>query len=347
MIGKNSSGSRFPKHGAMSGRIESARVVLADGAIVDLVPTAPASPRQHALRDADDGPLASAITPATNGAERLVQLASGVADVLAVSRELIAASQPTTRATHGGYQLHDLLRILDRDGLVDLPRLLCGAEGTLGIVTEATLRTVPTEAATAVGLFLFDSLDRAAEAAIRLRPLSPDACDLFDKRHLTLARSAKPAFDQLIPPIAGAGLLVEFTAADEQAAAARFDEAARRLQGPRALCIDVRRAEGAAEKAALWELSRSVVATLHGVRGTVRPVPFVEDVVVPPEAFPEFLRRLQDVLKQCDVTAMLFAHATHGQATQQLVAVLHHEPEGTARLRCFRRITGHAVLLEG
>ena len=40
-------------------------------------------------------------------------------------------------------------------------------------------------------------------------------------------------------------------------------------------------------------------------------------------------------------------HAAHGQTTQQLVAVLHHEPEGTARLRCFRRITGHAVLLEG
>ncbi len=313
MIGKNSSGSRFLRHGAMSGRIESARVVLADGAIVDLVPTAPASPRQPDLQNANDSQPTSIATPAAGGAERLVQLATGVADVLASSRELILASQPTTRATHGGYQLHDLIRILDRDGLVDLPRLLCGAEGTLGIVTEATLRTVPVEAHTAVGLFLFDSLDRAAEAAVRLRPLSPDACDLFDKRHLTLARSAKPAFDQLIPPIADAGLLVEFTAADEQAAAARFDEAARRLQGPRALCIDVRRAEGAAEKAALWELSRSVVATLHGVRGTVRPVPFVEDVVVPPEAIPDFLRRLQEVLKQCDVTAMLFAHAAQGQ----------------------------------
>jgi FAD/FMN-containing dehydrogenase/Fe-S oxidoreductase len=321
MIAKNSSGSRFPRHGAMSGRLESARVVLADGAIVDLVPTAPASPPQHAAQSGDDNPAHnpahnsadSHATPAASGTERLAQLASGVADVLLRSRELIVASQPTTRGTHGGYQLHDLIRVLDRDGLIDLPRLFCGAEGTLGIVTEATLRTVPLHASTAVGLFLFDSLDQAAEAAVRLRPLAPDACDLFDKRHLTLARSAKPMFDQLIPPVAGAGLLVEFAADDEQAAAARFNEAARRLQGPRALCIDFRRAEGAAEKAALWELSRSVVATLHGVRGTVRPVPFVEDVVVPPEALPAFLRRLQEVLKQCDVTAMLFAHASHGQ----------------------------------
>ncbi len=301
MIGRNSSGSRFARYGAMSGRLVSARVVLADGTIVELTPTAPASPGLAVSPDAD------------GAAERLSQLAAGVADILNASRPLIAAAQPPARATHGGYQLQDLVRRLDRDGLVDLPRLLCGAEGTLGIVAEATLLTVPTDEATAVGLFLFDSLDRAAEAAIMLRSLSPNACDLLDKRHLTLARTAKPAFDQLIPPVADAALLVEFSDADEKTAAARFDEAARRMLGPRPLCIDVRRAEDAAEKAMLWELSRSVVATLHGVRGTVRPVPFVEDVVVPPEAVPDFLRRLQAVLKQCDVTAMLFAHAAHGQ----------------------------------
>jgi FAD/FMN-containing dehydrogenase/Fe-S oxidoreductase len=305
MIGRNSSGSRFPRHGAMSGRLVSARVVLADGTITEFTPTSPAPP--------DSSPASDPAGLPDGVPERLRQLASGLADILVSSRALIAAAQPAARATHGGYQLHDLLRTLDRDGLVDLPRLLCGAEGTLGIVTEATLRTVPVEEGTAVGLFLFESLDHAAQAAIALRQFSPDACDLFDKRHLTLARSAKPAFEQLIPPVADAALLVEFSGADEQAAAGRFDDAARRLLGPRTLCIDVRRAENAAEKAALWELSRSVVATLHGVRGTVRPVPFVEDVVVPPEAVPDFLRRLQEVLKQCEVTAMLFAHATHGQ----------------------------------
>ena len=305
MIARNSSGSRFARYGAMSGRMVSARVVLADGMIVEFTPTAATSPAHPPTGD-DAGSSAGM-------ADRLRQLATSVADILISSRTLIAAAQPPARATHGGYQLQDLIRTLDRDGLVDLPRLLCGADGTLGIVTEATLRTVPVNEATAVGLFLFDSLDRAAEAAVALRSLSPDACDLLDKRHLTLARTAKPAFEQLIPPVADAALLVEFSGADVQTAAMRFDEAARRLLGTRPLCIDVRRAEDAAEKSLLWELSRSAVATLHGVRGTVRPVPFVEDVVVPPDAVPDFLRRLQAVLKQCDATAMLFAHAAHGQ----------------------------------
>jgi len=285
MIGRNTSGSRFPRHGAMRDRLVSAEVVLAGGEIVELTPT-------------------EATAAGTAG-----RLAAGVAAVLSSSRDTIAAGQPRGRAAHGGYRLDDV----ERDGLLDLPRLLCGSEGTLGIVTEATLRTVPVDTVAAVGLLLFDSLDRAAEAALRLAELGPDACDLFDKRNLALARSARPAFDLLIPPVADAGLLVEFSAADAAAAAARFEAAVARLQSPRRLFIDVRRAEDADESALLWELSRSVVPTLHGVRGSVRPVPFVEDVVVPPAALPDFLRRLQEVLKDCDVTAMLFAHTVHGQ----------------------------------
>jgi Fe-S oxidoreductase len=269
----------------MRDRLVSAEVVLADGEIVELAPT-------------------EATAAGTAG-----RLAAGVAAVLSSSRDTIAAGQPRGRAAHGGYRLDDV----ERDGLLDLPRLLCGSEGTLGIVTEATLRTVPVDTVAAVGLLLFDSLDRAAEAALRLAELGPDACDLFDKRNLALARSARPAFDLLIPPVADAGLLVEFSAADAAAAAARFEAAVAKLQSPRRLFIDVRRAEDAAESALLWELSRSVVPTLHGVRGSVRPVPFVEDVVVPPAALPDFLRRLQEVLKDCDVTAMLFAHTVHGQ----------------------------------
>jgi FAD/FMN-containing dehydrogenase len=229
--------------------------------------------------------------------------------VRAGSNATIAAGQPATRSGHGGYRLDDV----DHDGLVDLPRLLGGSEGTLGIVTEVTLRTVPDDRATAVGLLLFDSLDHAAEAAVRLKSLAPDACDLFDKRHLALARGARTGFDLLIPAVADAGLLVEFSAADADTAKARFDEAAARLSAPQRLCLDIRRAETPAEAAMLWELSRNVVPTLHGVRGTMRPVPFVEDVLLPPEAVPDFLRRLQDVLRQCDATAMLFAHAGHGQ----------------------------------
>ena len=290
MIGRDSSGSRFPRHGAVRGRILAARVVLADGGIVDLAARRP---------DAE-----------AEAAPRAAALAAGVAEIVTAGRGTIAEFQPATRPTHGGYRLDDVVR---PDGTVDLPRLLCGAEGTLGIVTEATLRTVPADVATAVGLVLFDSLDKAAEAAVRLRSLGPSACDLFDRRHLALARGTKPAFDLLIPPVAEAGLLVEFTGDDSAGCSARLDDALAMMRQGRRGCLDVRRAEDAIDAAFFWELSRNVVSTLHGVRAAVRPVPFVEDIVVPPPALPDFLRRLQEVLKRQQCTAMLFGHAAHGQ----------------------------------
>jgi Fe-S oxidoreductase len=45
----------------------------------------------------------------------------------------------------------------------------------------------------------------------------------------------------------------------------------------------------------------------------MRPVPFLEDIVVPPPALPDALRRFQEVLKQQQATAMLFGHAGQGQ----------------------------------
>jgi FAD/FMN-containing dehydrogenase/Fe-S oxidoreductase len=286
MIGRNASGSRFLRHGAVRGRIAAVQAVLADGTVVELVPTPP---------DA--------------AADRVGELARGVAATVENSRATIARFQPATRLSHGGYGLHDLLH----DGLVDLPRLMCGAEGTLGIVTEATLRTVPADAATAVGLLLFDSLEKAAEAAVRILPLGPSGCDLFDKRHLALARGAKPAFDLLIPPVAEAGLLVEFTSDEPRECNARLDDAFATAQRGRRACLDSRRADDPTDAAFFWELSRNVLSTLAGVRAVVRPVPFIEDIVVPPAAVPDFLRRLQDVLREAQFTALIFGHAGQGQ----------------------------------
>jgi len=295
MIGRDISGSRLLRHGSVRGRIRAAEVVLADGTVVELtaVPEGATVPTP----------------PADSPGDRAASLAAGMASLLAVGQGVIRRDQPAGRRSHGGYRLADLRH----DGVIDLARLLCGAEGTLGIVTEATLATVPADASTAVTLLLFDSLDAAARAALRLGPLGPSACDLFDKRHLALARDARVAFELLIPPVADAGLLVEFVAGDPTAASNRLEEAIRLVSGSRRLCIDVRRAEDAADVALFWELSRQVVSTLHGVRGAERPVPFIEDIVVPPEALPEFLRRLQAVLKQQAATAMIFGHAGQGQ----------------------------------
>ncbi len=62
-----------------------------------------------------------------------------------------------------------------------------------------------------------------------------------------------------------------------------------------------------------WRLAHKVVPTLYRMKGTTRPLPFIEDLAVPPKVLPDFLVRMQNVLKQHQVTASLFGHAGHGQ----------------------------------
>jgi len=304
MIGRNASGSRFARHGAVRGRVAAVQGVLADGSVVELAPTAPRG----------DGGAAEDVN---------TRLATGMAAILAAARPVIDRWQPPDRLSHGGYRLDDI----EHDGLIDLPRLLCGAAGTLAVVTEATLETVELDGGRAVALVLFDSLEKAADAALQLAGLGPSACDLFDKRHLALARGANVTFDLLIPPAADAGLLVEFTAATSAECRARLDAALRRLAGTKGLCLDIRRAEDDHDADHFWELSRQVVSTLHGVRGTARPVPFVEDVVLPPGKLPDFLRRLQHVLKDHAATALVFGHALQGQVHIRPYAEPRRQPE--------------------
>ncbi|RLS33457.1 MAG: FAD-binding oxidoreductase [Planctomycetota bacterium] len=333
MIGRNTSGSRFLRHGAVRSRLAAAQVVLADGMVVELVPTASRPSRLVA-----EGPSA-----ANDPAVRVAALAESISGVLAAAAPVIASGQPANRRAHGGYRLDDVLH----DGVVDLPRLLCGSAGTLGIVTEATLRTVSTDGGSAVALLLFESLEKAAQAALRLSSLLPSACDLFDKRHLALARGARVDFDLLIPPVADAGLLVEFTAADHAGASARLDEAIRRMQGARKMCLDIRRADDANDAALFWDLSRHLMPTLHGVRGVERPVSFIEDIVVPPEVLPEFLVRLQGVLKRCAATAMIFGHAGHGQLHVRPYANPSNQADRAALLRLAEAVYVEVVAVGG
>ena len=333
MIGRNTSGSRFPRHGAVRDRVLAAQVVLGDGTVVELEPTLPVPP-------VDPHPAPGA---AVDPAMRVRHLAFEVERILADDAAVIGRGQPRERLSHGGYRLDDLRR----DGRIDLARMVCGAAGTLGIVTEATLRIEAAGEARAVTLLLFDSLETAGRAALLLAPLGPSACDLFDKRHLALARGARVDFDLLIPPVADAGLLVEFVGVDAAAAEARVDEAIRRVQGKRRLCLDIRRAEGPGDAELFWSLSRHLVSMLHGVRGESRPVPFVEDIVVPPATLPDFLGRLQSILKREAATAMVFGHAVHGQLHVRPYAAPGNEADREALLRLAEALYAEVVAAGG
>jgi Fe-S oxidoreductase len=232
-----------------------------------------------------------------------------LAELVSREQKVITQHQPRALVNRCGYQLDDVLT----DQHLDLARLLVGSEGTLAIITEATVRTVPRPKHRGLALLFFDRLDSAARGAQEITSLGVATCDLMDRRLLTIAREMDVRYELLIPAEAEAMLLVEQSGDDAYEVGQRLREAVVRLVRERHLAFDARVTMEKEERDFYWRLSRRVVTTLYRLRGTTQAVPFIEDIAVPPETLPDFLIRLQNVLKKHAVTAAMFAHIGHGQ----------------------------------
>ncbi len=258
----------------------------------------------------DDGTASSVGQGSGDGRRetgRTAEIADATTALLTDHRELIALVRPQTPFNRCGYVLHDVLA----DGRLDLPRLLAGSEGTLAVVTEVTLRTVPLPGGRALTLLGFASLDAAARAALDLRSAGPVSCDLLDQRLLSLTRASDHG--GLIPTGIGAALVVAFEADTEREAVALGDAAVERLRDGHRLAALADPTCDPAGVARIQAVRASAVNGLYGLGHGPRPVAFIEDVGVPPDALPEYLTQVQAILRHFELTGSLLAHALTGQ----------------------------------
>ncbi|HRF01163.1 MAG TPA: anaerobic glycerol-3-phosphate dehydrogenase subunit C, partial [Pirellulaceae bacterium] len=185
--------------------------------------------------------------------------------------------------------------------------------GTLALITEATLATSPLPQRRGVVLLFFSRLDTAARAAADVVKAGADACDLMDRRLLSIARELDPEYERIIPPVAEAMLLVEFQADTSAELNLKLKDLATRVRKRYRETFEAPIALETEQRNRFWRLARRVIPTLYRLKGARRAVPFVEDIAVPPEQLPQFLVTAQNIFKQHQVTASIFSHAGHGQ----------------------------------
>jgi FAD/FMN-containing dehydrogenase len=168
----------------------------------------------------------------------------------------------------------------------DVTRLMCGSEGTLGVVTAVRLRLVPAPRHRTVALVGAASLDAAADVTARLRRdvASLEAADFFLEPGLDLVRQHAG----LAAPFERdhAAYLVVSCAADADPAPA-LAAALARCDG----VGDVAVAATARQADTLWSYRE-----LHNAAIGAAGVPRKLDVAVPPAAVPELVRRVDEWL---------------------------------------------------
>ena len=196
--------------------------------------------------------------------------------------------------------------VLTTKGVVgyDLTRLIIGSEGTLALITQATLRLTPLPEATRTLRAAYRDIQSAAAAvaALMAQPVTPCALEFMDAAAIAMVRGYA-AVD--VPAATGALLMIEVDGARagiEDAAAALA--AAARNEG----LLEVRHARDAAEVQALWRTRRALSPALR----QVAPKKINEDLVVPVSRLAEFIDGLARLGRETGIRIVNFGHAGNG-----------------------------------
>lgn len=309
MLANNASGGQAGRAGYTDRHVDSLRVVLDTGEAAEV--------RRLPW------PLSEQQAPA-----HWNDIVESLGYLLEQHQELLAGSPRRTPFDRCGYPLAEVLG----DGRLDLPRLLIGSEGTLGIFTEATLRTVPLPGGRSTVLLACRSLDQALEAGATIADFGPHACDLMDRRLVSLVREREGGRAiASIPPGAEAVLLVEFQGETQQESQRRAEETAGALVRQGKGVFFVRVAREAGEQEEVWRLREEALPSLYDFKGGPQPLPFVEDCAVPRERLGDFLHGVQDILQEFETTGSFLVHVLTGQVHTRPFLDL-SRPEHVSRL---------------
>ena len=299
VLANNSSGSRWNRYGCPRDHVSRLQVVLANGEVVE-------------LNSASHATAANSVQSSSSlGHGSANRLSHRLQQIVTQNADLISRSRPQTRINQAGYNIFDLQSGIGGQA-IDLTRLMVGSEGTLGIITEATLRTAALPPYRGVALLFFERMADAAEAALEIDKMEPAACDMVDRRLLSIARQKDVRYQQILPIEAESMLLVEFQTTDEKTLDDKLETLVVEIQRRKNLAFDVRTTREPVERDFFWHLVRRIVPIQYRLGGQRRAVPFVEDIAIAPSLLPEFLSDLHGILNRHEVTASLFANMPQG-----------------------------------
>jgi glycolate oxidase len=222
----------------------------------------------------------------------------------------------------------------------DLAGLMVGSEGTLGVITEVTVRLRPLRTGasrTVVGFF--DTLAAAGDAVARVtaRGLQPSAFELIDKVCLQAVNTWKHAG---LPENAAALLLAQ---TDLPEPAAEQEAAAIHAEFVAAGARDAMASTDATEAEALFDARRLAYPALEQ-RGEAM---LTEDVCVPRGRLAEMLGRVEEIAARHDVLIANIAHAGDGNLHPLLLTPHGDEPAKLRAQAAFDEIVAAALALGG
>ncbi len=300
-MSNNSSGSRTFKYGSTVDFVSALKVVLPEEGLKAIAPIR--------LEEALHGDTTT----------------RKVAGLLVENRQDIEDERPRVTKNSSGYRLEKVVH----DGLFDLPKLFAGSEGTLGVLTEMSLTTLPKPKSRAL-LIVEPSLGELDRLVSLLRRHSPSAIELVDKsvfrqtgNEERIKRFSRTDEEYLVfCELDGSG--------DEKVARSLQAIAESDVSG-----YDPQVLTDPDDVVTAWGVRNDTLTLATEIReGNRVLLPGVEDLVVPPESLGGLVRLLKDQFERRGLTYISYGHA--GDANLHMRPLL--DPTSSAERRILEEI---------
>ena len=305
IVANNATGSHSILYGMTADHVLETGVFLSDGSSAHFGPVENESLEQRAQLPGYEGQIYREISALVSSAK---------------NQDIIRNDTPKHWRRCGGYNLDRLITggisyCGEPDKRFNLAKLLCGSEGTLGVMHEIKLQLVPVPQKTVLAIVHFDNARAALSAVPSILETGPSACELLDQLGISLCRTM-PRYARMLESFVEGDpdcvLLTEYYGESDAELRHKIDHLHKHLKGQGVPATTVTTALTSQQQKNVWGVRKAGLGLLMSIRGDHKPVPFIEDSAVPLEHLADYVLGIEKFCNDLGSQVGYYAHASAG-----------------------------------